>query len=114
MFERFYRVLIMRRDEHDMGRHAVFGQPTGQAHSRQSGHLDVQEDHVRGQLVDQAQCVQTICRLGDDAQLGPRVRQLGLQVSQQVRFVVGDQGAGRVDGRFSLSGSTMRTVMPQG
>jgi hypothetical protein len=31
-----------------------------------------------------------------------------------VRFVVGDQGAWLVDGRFSLKGSTMRSVMPHG
>ena len=114
MLEGLYRILVVGRDENDVRRLAIFGQPLGQAQPGQAGHLDIEEDDVGRELVDQAQRIEAVGGLGDDAQLGPGACQLGLQVVQQLRFVVGDQGAGLVDGRFPVSGSRIRSVMPQG
>jgi hypothetical protein len=76
--------------------------------------LDIEEHHIGRLRVDQAQCIEAIGGLADNAQLGPDDGQLRLQVVEQVRLVVGDQGAGMVDGGVSFNGSTRRTVMPQG
>ncbi|HBF49580.1 MAG TPA: hypothetical protein DDX04_03490, partial [Massilia sp.] len=48
------------------------------------------------------------------AQFGPGLGQLRSEVIQQMRFVVGDQGAGGVDGVTFVSGSSRREVKPQG
>jgi hypothetical protein len=65
-------------------------------------------------LVDQAQRFQPIRGAPDDAQFGPGQRQLSVQVVEQVGFVVGDQGAGMVDGGTVCKGSSRREVRPLG
>ena len=47
------------------------GQPRRQVEPGQAGHLDVEEDDVGREFVDQAQRVEAVGGLGDDAQLGP-------------------------------------------
>ncbi len=114
MLEGGHRILVVGADEHDMRWLRGAGQAFGQAKSRQAGHLDVEEHHIGRVGVGQTQRVEPVGGFGDDAQFGPGARQQRLQIVRQVRFVVGDQGAGLVDGGFAFKGRRRRTVMPLG
>jgi hypothetical protein len=66
--------------------------------------MDVEEDDVRRQFVDEAQRLDAVAGPSHDAQVGPRGGQLFFEIGQQVRFVVGEQGADGFDGGTSING----------
>jgi hypothetical protein len=107
-------MLVVRGDEHDVRCLRIAAQSLGKREAGQARHLDVEEHDVGRQFIDQAQGIEPVGSLADDAQCRPGERKLRLQVSAQMGFVVGDQGPWVVDGSVSFSGSIRRTVMPQG
>jgi hypothetical protein len=51
--EGFHRILVVRRHENEMRQvHALFPQLPDDAHAVQTGHLHIQKDHVRFQLLN--------------------------------------------------------------
>jgi hypothetical protein len=75
--------------------HARRGLPrTGGAPVRavQAGHLDVEEDHVGRQFVDQAQGFDAVGARPITFSSG-QAGELLFEVGEQMRFVVGEQGA---------------------
>ena len=62
--------MVVRGDEHDVRTVLAGRQPRRHVEPRHAGHLDVEEDDVGRQLVDQAQGVDAVGGLVDDAQSG--------------------------------------------
>jgi hypothetical protein len=91
----------VRGREHDPWCAAVVAEAGGQVEAVQARHLDVEEEDVGRQLVHEAQRLDAVAGAADDAQLRPRDRQLFFEISQQMRFVVGQQGADGFDGGTS-------------
>jgi hypothetical protein len=111
--------MLVRGGEHHARRPActcrVAGEALGQLQAIQAGHLDVEEGDVGRQFVDQAQRIEAIGGAPGDAQFGPDSSQLAGQVVEQVRFVVGNQGADGFDGGtvgLGSIGSSRREVTP--
>jgi hypothetical protein len=105
----------VRRREHDPWRARVVRQPGREVEAVQAGHLDVEEQDVGRQLVDEPQRLDAVAGAARDAQIRPRERQLFFEIGQQVRFVVGKQGADGVDDGTSVkryAGRIRREVTP--
>jgi hypothetical protein len=102
MLERLQRVRLVRRREHDARRLVVVHEARGEVEAGQAGHLDVEEDDVGREFVDEAQRLDAVAGAPDDAQIGPGGGQLFFKIGQQVRFVVGKQGADGIDGGTSM------------
>jgi hypothetical protein len=86
-----------------------------QVEAVQARHLDVEEQDVGRQLVHEAQRLDAVAGAADDAQFRPGGGQLFFEVGQQVRFVVGKQGADGVDDGTSVkryAGRIRREVTP--
>jgi hypothetical protein len=92
----------VRGREHDARRLVVVHEAGGEVEAVQAGHLDVEEDDVGRQFVDEAQRLDAVAGVADDAQRRPGGGQLFFEIGQQVRFVVGKQGADGIDGGTSI------------
>ena len=104
MLEGLQRVLVVGGHEHDQRQRAagVIGPVLGQClcgfEAGHAGHADVEKHDLgpQGQrLLDRRRAV---AHVRHDAQLGPRARELGLQVGGEQRLVFGDQGGGVAHG----------------
>jgi hypothetical protein len=105
----------VRGREHDARRTLLVDQAGGEIEAVQAGHLDVEEDDVGRQFVDETQRFDAVAGASDDAQFRPGERQLFVEVGQQMRFVVGKQGADGVDDGTSAglyTGRIRREVTP--
>jgi hypothetical protein len=91
------RVRVVRRREHDARRLAFVREARGEIEAVQARHLDVEEDDVGRQFVHEAQRLDAVGGAPHDAQVGPGAGQLFFQIGQQMRFVVGKQGADGFD-----------------
>jgi hypothetical protein len=85
------------RREHDARRILFIDEAGREIEAVQARHLDVEEEDIGRQLVHETQRLDAVAGAADDAQVRPRDRQLFFEVGQQVRFVVGKQGADGVD-----------------
>jgi len=97
--EAFDRVLIVRGDEDDFrGRRARPGPDllaedlARDLEAVHAGHLDVQEDHVRREILDQADRLDTVRRLPDHVDAA-HLRQEEAQLLARQLLIVDDQGS---------------------
>jgi hypothetical protein len=105
----------VRGREHDARRILLIDETGREIEAVQAGHLDVEEQDVGRQLVHEAQRFDAVAGAADDAQFRPCDRQLFFEIGQQVRFVVGKQGADGVDDGTSVkryAGRIRREVTP--
>lgn len=84
-------VLVVGRDEDDVGAAVDLA---GHVDAGGPGHLDVEEEDVGPVLVQQAQRLQAVGSLADDAELGPEPAELLDQFAAQCGLVLGDDGGG--------------------
>jgi len=81
------RVLVVRGDEHHVGAAADGARGLQAVHA---GHVDVEEEEVRGVLVDHAVHVAAVGHLVADLELGPEAREPRAQHRAQQRLIVRD------------------------
>ncbi len=89
--ERLDRVLIVGRDENDMGRRAGVEHPARHLESGQPGHLDVQKHQIRLQPVDRFQRFDPVARLADDFDAADLAEQIAQLIPRQLLVVDDDR-----------------------
>src|SRR5690606_27796010 len=108
-------LLFTARGQHDDGRGAALPQARTDLETRCTGHVDVEDDEVRGLRVIARDGLDAISRLDD--QIAGLAQRVGDEV-EQVRIIVGDEdlhagSAGRVSvKRVRSSGVRIATSLP--
>jgi hypothetical protein len=120
--KRLHRVFVIGRDEHEQGEVArsarrlvwpILGERLRDFEAAQTGHANVEETNCRLLRQGLFERLGTVADAGNDAQLRPELRKVGLKRARQQGFVLGDErGRGHAAAPALSSGSMMRASTP--